>query len=137
MVWYVKSKVLLLPLLIAIAGKQYDDKHIIMFQSDPAPVKPVRCEITPASIRAGASGGARANMPHFQVYAEIHSTVCPLDKPITGMVTFVSAFKNKLDNSLQTNKTPNELKDNLMLCDIHLPPTAAHLLSTNTYFILD
>ncbi|CAG4960495.1 unnamed protein product [Colias eurytheme] len=54
---------------------------------DAAPQKPVRCEITPATIRASAAGaGARANMPHFQLYAEIDSTVCPLDKPITGKI---------------------------------------------------
>ncbi|KAF9417503.1 hypothetical protein HW555_005426 [Spodoptera exigua] len=54
-------------------------------QQEAAPLKPVRCEITPASIRA-AGGGTRP-MPHFQVYAEINSTVCALDSPLTGKVT--------------------------------------------------
>ncbi|KAJ8729085.1 hypothetical protein PYW07_006781 [Mythimna separata] len=53
---------------------------------EPAPMKPVRCEITPASIRASAPGGARAPMPQFQIYAEIDSTVCALDKPLTGKI---------------------------------------------------
>ncbi|CAH0664248.1 unnamed protein product [Spodoptera exigua] len=53
-------------------------------QQEPAPMKPVRCEITPASIRA-AGGGTRP-MPHFQVYAEINSTVCALDSPLTGKI---------------------------------------------------
>ncbi|KAL0829503.1 hypothetical protein ABMA28_003024 [Loxostege sticticalis] len=55
-------------------------------QQDPAPLKPVRCEITPATIRAASSAGARAAIPQFQVYAEIDSTVCPLDKPLTGKI---------------------------------------------------
>ncbi|XP_011561478.3 vacuolar protein sorting-associated protein 26C [Plutella xylostella] len=51
------------------------------------PLKPVRCEITPATIRAGDAGaGAARNIPPFQVYAEIDSTVCALDKPITGKI---------------------------------------------------
>lgn len=45
----------------------------------------MRCEISPSSIRAGAAG-ARAALPHFQIYAEIDSTVCALDKPLTGKV---------------------------------------------------
>ncbi|CAG9133026.1 unnamed protein product [Plutella xylostella] len=50
-------------------------------------LKPVRCEITPATIRAGDAGaGAARNIPPFQVYAEIDSTVCALDKPITGKI---------------------------------------------------
>ncbi|XP_050672967.1 vacuolar protein sorting-associated protein 26C [Leptidea sinapis] len=52
---------------------------------DPPPLKPVRCEITPNSIRASAAA-TRASMPHFQLYAEIDSTVCALDKPITGKI---------------------------------------------------
>ncbi|XP_047998310.1 vacuolar protein sorting-associated protein 26C [Leguminivora glycinivorella] len=51
---------------------------------EPPVLKPVRCEITPASVRAG--GGARTPMPAFTIYAEIHSTVCPLDKPLTGKI---------------------------------------------------
>ncbi|XP_021188788.2 vacuolar protein sorting-associated protein 26C isoform X1 [Helicoverpa armigera] len=54
-------------------------------QQEAGPVKPVRCEITPASIRA-AGAGSRAAMPHFQIYAEIDSTVCALDKPLTGKI---------------------------------------------------
>ncbi|XP_049878760.1 vacuolar protein sorting-associated protein 26C isoform X2 [Pectinophora gossypiella] len=50
----------------------------------PPPAKPVRCEITPATLRPG--GGARALMPSFHIYAEIDSTVCALDKPITGLL---------------------------------------------------
>ncbi|XP_049878759.1 vacuolar protein sorting-associated protein 26C isoform X1 [Pectinophora gossypiella] len=50
----------------------------------PPPAKPVRCEITPATLRPG--GGARALMPSFHIYAEIDSTVCALDKPITGLI---------------------------------------------------
>ncbi|XP_045529745.1 vacuolar protein sorting-associated protein 26C isoform X2 [Pieris brassicae] len=52
---------------------------------DPGPLKPVRCEITPASIRASGPA-SRASMPNFQLYAEIDSTVCALDKPITGKI---------------------------------------------------
>ncbi|KAG6460936.1 hypothetical protein O3G_MSEX012319 [Manduca sexta] len=55
-------------------------------QQDPAPLKPVRCEITPASIRACGGSLSRGVMPQFQIYAEIHTTVCPLDKPITGKI---------------------------------------------------
>ncbi|XP_073954253.1 LOW QUALITY PROTEIN: vacuolar protein sorting-associated protein 26C [Choristoneura fumiferana] len=63
-------------------------------QEAPAP-KPVRCEVTPSSLRAGrgrrgrggaAGGAARAPMPRFQLYAEIDSTVCALDKPLTGKI---------------------------------------------------
>ncbi|XP_026740509.1 Down syndrome critical region protein 3 homolog [Trichoplusia ni] len=54
-------------------------------QQEPAPAKPVRCEINPATIRAAAAG-PRAAMPHFQIYAEIDSTVCALDKPLTGKI---------------------------------------------------
>ncbi|XP_039747544.1 vacuolar protein sorting-associated protein 26C isoform X2 [Pararge aegeria] len=50
-----------------------------------APPKPVRCEITPATLRA-AGGGTRANMPAFQLYAEVDSTVCALDAPLTGKI---------------------------------------------------
>ncbi|XP_045778655.1 vacuolar protein sorting-associated protein 26C [Maniola jurtina] len=50
-----------------------------------APAKPVRCEITPATLRA-AGGATRANMPKFQLYAEIDSTVCALDSPLTGKI---------------------------------------------------
>lgn len=57
-----------------------------VMQQEPAPAKPVRCEINPATIRAAAAG-PRAAMPHFQIYAEIDSTVCALDKPLTGKVT--------------------------------------------------
>ncbi|KAJ2945065.1 hypothetical protein O0L34_g9123 [Tuta absoluta] len=46
------------------------------------PLKPVRCEISPATIRAANA----KHMPSFHIYAEIDSTVCPLDKPITGMI---------------------------------------------------
>ncbi|XP_072945322.1 vacuolar protein sorting-associated protein 26C [Epargyreus clarus] len=53
-------------------------------QQEAAPAKPVRCEVTPGSVRAG--GGGRAHMPHFQIYAEIDSTVCALDKPLTGKI---------------------------------------------------
>ncbi|CAG9782345.1 unnamed protein product [Diatraea saccharalis] len=56
---------------------------------EPTPVKPVRCEITPATVRAAGAGGggaARASLPQFQIYAEIDSTVCPLDKPLTGKI---------------------------------------------------
>ncbi|CAK1542783.1 unnamed protein product [Leptosia nina] len=52
---------------------------------EPAPLKPVRCEITPASIFASGTA-TRAAMPNFQLYAEIDSTVCALDKPITGKI---------------------------------------------------
>ncbi|KAJ0172840.1 hypothetical protein K1T71_011979 [Dendrolimus kikuchii] len=55
-------------------------------QQEPPPLKPVRCEITPSTIRASSSGSSRASMPHFQIYAEIDTTVCPLDKPITGKI---------------------------------------------------
>ncbi|XP_075982340.1 vacuolar protein sorting-associated protein 26C [Anticarsia gemmatalis] len=57
-------------------------------QQDPAPLKPVRCEINPATIRASSTsgGGSRAPMPQFQIYAEINSTVCALDKPLTGKI---------------------------------------------------
>ncbi|CAG9571455.1 unnamed protein product [Danaus chrysippus] len=48
--------------------------------------KPVRCEITPATVRGGAPAGGSRHMPHFQLYAEIDSTVCALDRPITGKV---------------------------------------------------
>ncbi|XP_052744824.1 vacuolar protein sorting-associated protein 26C isoform X1 [Bicyclus anynana] len=52
-----------------------------------APAKPVRCEITPATLRAAGGGsGARANMPKFQLYAELDSTVCALDAPLTGKI---------------------------------------------------
>lgn len=53
-------------------------------QQEPPPLKPVRCEITPSTIRASGIGSSRASMPQFQIYAEIETTVCPLDKPITG-----------------------------------------------------
>ncbi|KAM3958312.1 vacuolar protein sorting-associated protein 26C [Aphomia sociella] len=54
---------------------------------EPAPLKPVRCEITPSTIRAsGSNNASRTSMPQFQVYAEIDSTVCPLDKPLTGKI---------------------------------------------------
>ncbi|CAH2055999.1 unnamed protein product, partial [Iphiclides podalirius] len=53
---------------------------------DAAPRKPVRCEITPSSVRRSATGGARPSMPHFQIYAELDTTVCPLDQPITGKI---------------------------------------------------
>ncbi|XP_022122496.2 vacuolar protein sorting-associated protein 26C isoform X1 [Pieris rapae] len=52
---------------------------------EPGPLKPVRCEITPASIRASGPA-SRASMPNFQLYAEIDTTVCALDKPITGKI---------------------------------------------------
>ncbi|CAH0397237.1 unnamed protein product [Chilo suppressalis] len=63
-------------------------------QQETPPLKPVRCEITPATVRAsgGAGAGVRAGavssraLPHFQIYAEIDSTVCALDKPITGKI---------------------------------------------------
>ncbi|XP_061716764.1 vacuolar protein sorting-associated protein 26C isoform X2 [Cydia pomonella] len=51
---------------------------------EPPALKPVRCEISPGSVRAG--GGGRAAMPAFSVYAEIDSTVCPLDEPLTGKI---------------------------------------------------
>ncbi|XP_026328132.1 Down syndrome critical region protein 3 homolog isoform X2 [Hyposmocoma kahamanoa] len=53
---------------------------------EPPPPKPVRCEISPTSIRAGGAAGARALLPHFQIYAEIDSTVCALDRPLTGKI---------------------------------------------------
>lgn len=55
-------------------------------QQEPAPLKPVRCEINPTTIRASSSAGPRAPMPQFQIYAEIDSTVCALDKPLTGKI---------------------------------------------------
>ncbi|XP_060806210.1 vacuolar protein sorting-associated protein 26C isoform X1 [Amyelois transitella] len=55
-------------------------------QQEPPPLKPVRCEITPSSIRASAASAGRVSMPQFQVYAEIATTVCSLDKPITGKI---------------------------------------------------
>lgn len=59
---------------------------LTMLQQEVAPRKPVRCEITPSSVRRSAGGGARPSMPHFQLYAELDSTVCPLDQPLTGKV---------------------------------------------------
>ncbi|XP_050355679.1 vacuolar protein sorting-associated protein 26C isoform X1 [Nymphalis io] len=52
------------------------------------PSKPVRCEVTPATLRAGGGAGsaARGAVPHFQLYAEIDTTVCALDRPITGKI---------------------------------------------------
>ncbi|XP_047027302.1 vacuolar protein sorting-associated protein 26C isoform X4 [Helicoverpa zea] len=71
---------------------QLSTKNVGIFEAfsnsikqEAGPVKPVRCEITPASIRA-AGAGSRAAMPHFQIYAEIDSTVCALDKPLTGKI---------------------------------------------------
>ncbi|XP_053616634.1 vacuolar protein sorting-associated protein 26C [Plodia interpunctella] len=57
-------------------------------QQEAPPLKPVRCEINPATIRASATAtsAGRVAMPQFQVYAEICSTVCPLDQPITGKI---------------------------------------------------
>ncbi|XP_021188789.2 vacuolar protein sorting-associated protein 26C isoform X2 [Helicoverpa armigera] len=60
-------------------------QFFVQYRQEAGPVKPVRCEITPASIRA-AGAGSRAAMPHFQIYAEIDSTVCALDKPLTGKI---------------------------------------------------
>ncbi|XP_028164629.1 Down syndrome critical region protein 3 homolog [Ostrinia furnacalis] len=56
---------------------------------EAAPQKPVRCEITPATVRAAGAAGAgsaRVALPQFQIYAEIDSTVCALDKPLTGKI---------------------------------------------------
>ncbi|XP_041968869.1 vacuolar protein sorting-associated protein 26C isoform X1 [Aricia agestis] len=50
---------------------------------DSAPIKPVRCEINPTTVRGGANGGG-SRMPAFHIYAELDSIVCPLDKPLTG-----------------------------------------------------
>ncbi|XP_045453401.1 vacuolar protein sorting-associated protein 26C [Melitaea cinxia] len=48
-------------------------------QARPAP-KPVRCEVSPDTLRgAGAA-------PHFALYAELDSTVCALDRPVTGKI---------------------------------------------------
>ncbi|KAL4704748.1 hypothetical protein ACJJTC_000072 [Scirpophaga incertulas] len=55
-------------------------------QAERAPLKPVRCEITPASVRAGGGSSVVRHMPRFHIYAEVDSTVCPLDKPITGKI---------------------------------------------------
>ncbi|XP_047538909.1 vacuolar protein sorting-associated protein 26C isoform X2 [Vanessa atalanta] len=56
-------------------------------QQERPPSKPVRCEVSPATLRAGGgAGAARGTVPHFQLYAEIDSTVCALDRPITGKI---------------------------------------------------
>lgn len=59
---------------------------LIFPQQEPAPLKPVRCEINPATIRASSTTASRAPMPQFQIYSEIDTTVCALDKPLTGKV---------------------------------------------------
>ncbi|CAH2088182.1 unnamed protein product [Euphydryas editha] len=55
-------------------------------QERPAP-KPVRCEVTPATLRvAGGAAAGGGPVPHFALYAEIDSTVCALDRPVTGQI---------------------------------------------------
>ncbi|CAG4942169.1 unnamed protein product [Parnassius apollo] len=54
---------------------------------EAVPCKPVRCEISPNSVRRGGGGGAGGGpMPRFHIYAEIDSTVCALDRPLTGKI---------------------------------------------------
>ncbi|CAH0719349.1 unnamed protein product, partial [Brenthis ino] len=67
-------------------------QFFVQFRHQECPVlKPVRCEITPATLRAAGggaagAGGAGGGMPRFQLYAEIDSTVCALDRPLTGKI---------------------------------------------------
>ncbi|XP_013171542.1 PREDICTED: Down syndrome critical region protein 3 homolog isoform X2 [Papilio xuthus] len=61
-------------------------QFFVQYHPEAAPRKPVRCEITPASVRRGPAPGPRPAMPHFQLYAELDSTVCPLDRPLTGKI---------------------------------------------------
>ncbi|XP_068623215.1 vacuolar protein sorting-associated protein 26C [Battus philenor] len=61
-------------------------QFFVQYHPATAVRKPVRCEISPSSVRRWGPAGARASMPHFQIYAELDTTVCPLDVPLTGKI---------------------------------------------------